>query len=539
MAHAGSGDSWVGTMPVGVTNTISRRCRTGALNAVGQIGRPGLWSLLLLTCALVLGLPQVALAGPREDAKDAYAEAMRQFYDLELDAAVATVDDALRQAKTAGISTDPALAPLLLLRGGLTYANTHDRSSTIAAFREALEADYHVSLPVELGSPELELLLEEARAMVPKPRPDDPAPLPHPEVQAPVIALEAPLTPVEAEQSRPPARRRAGPLAWPRLYVNVGVGTGVGLAHGEAEQSYEQYVPGVNYGSEEQACAIARWYAGNGPLAAGPDELAALVDPTVLPGGDPGILQDNYDPEACGRRQGLDPGIASAPLHLTPELMVRLLDRDIGERRSLALLAGAFGRLQVITGSRFFTNERDETPLLTLDDARSIAPAGVQRKPAFTWAVGGKLQALITRRDGRRRLHGMIGIFGGYGRSRLRVDLDFSNDRNGNSVPDRREAASSDSSEGCVAVFPYNAGCRSDTQSRVQAKDADTVRRVESSDRRIDTVALGPAFAGVLVGFRYQPLEHFGIYGEVDIGAWFPDVGSLLVDVNVGPSITF
>ena len=60
-----------------------------------------------------------------------------------------------------------------------------------------------------------------------------------------------------------------------------------------------------------------------------------------------------------------------------------------------------------------------------------------------------------------------------------------------------------------------------------------------SSENRIDTVTIGPGFVGGLFGFHYQIVKYFGVFAEANVGGWFPRTGSLLFDINVGPSLTF
>jgi len=573
----------------------------------------------------------------------AYELAKGQFNELELDSAVGTLEAAVARAQGAGMATDPALAPLLVLRGGIIYANTGDRSRTVAAFQEAVRADYNISLPIELRSEELQALLDEARAGVPLPSTGPIAHTPPEAVTGQDIALEAvsavPLSegvtmvvywrkadtdaeftaayletfgnlgtvsiPVaqhgdssieyffyvyngsqqalanlgdkdaplkldlgegtstgegkeggdgeEGEKKDRPKKKGGSSTAWPRAYINLGIGTGIGIARGSAELTYQQFTPGTfgaPYGSAEQACAIARWYAGNDAVASSPAQFAmqvASINPAVLPGGDADTLLANYNPDQCAQRHPVTVGFASAPMHLAPEVAVRIHDRDIGDHRSLAIVIGAFGRLQVVTGSKVFTEDPNLAPEISFNqEVLSPNPPGFQRKPDFTWAAGVKLKALITKRGGK--FQGMVGLFGGYGRSRLRVNMGFSNDRNGNSVPDRAETALSGPADEnnqvpidqCTPVWPYNNGCMAGDGGVFDQQLALSVQAsAPGNELRIDTVKLGPAFGGVLFGFNYQLHKNFALFGEVDVGGWFPDVGSLLIDINVGPAITF
>ena len=157
-----------------------------------------------------------------------------------------------------------------------------------------------------------------------------------------------------------------------------------------------------------------------------------------------------------------------------------------------------------------------------------------------------KVKALITRKGGK--FQGMVGAFGGYGTSRLRVNMGFSNDRNGNSVPDRAETALSGPADAnnqvpvdqCTPVWPYNNGCMPNEAGNIDQMIARSVQNNSpSGEMRIDTVKLGPAFIGALVGFNYQIHKNFALYGELDVGGWFPNIGSMLIDISAGPAITF
>lgn len=605
-----------------------------------RLARAG--ALVLGLCVGVLASAGVAHAGPRDDMKSAYQLAQTQFNDLELDAAQATLEAAVARAQGAGMAADPAIAPLLVLRGGIIYSNTGDRSRTVAAFQEAVRADHNVALPIELRSAELQALLDEARAGVPA---SGTGPIAHtppqvgPGQDIPLEALSSvpiaegvtvvlywrkkgskdefaalyldtfgnlgtvtvpaaqhgdasieyffyvyngnqqslanlgdkdkPLTLELVEGATGgivdggdggegggdggKAKAKPGTTQWPRVYINIGVGTGFGIARGAAELTYQQFTPGTfgtPYGAAEQACAIERWYSGILPVAENPAEFAghvASINPAVLPGTGADALIAAYNGDQCGQRHPVTTGFASAPFHLAPEVSVRVLDRDVGERRSLALLVGVFGRLQVVTGSKVFTENPTVAPDASFtNEVLSPNPPGFQRKPPFTWAMGVKVKALITRRGGK--FQGMVGAFGGYGTTRLRVNMGFSNDRNGNSVPDRAETALSGPADAnnqvpvdqCTPVWPYNNGCMANESGQFDQAVAGSVQsNAPSNEMRIDTVKIGPGFAGVLFGFNYQLHKNFALYGEVDVGGWFPSTGSLLIDLSAGPAITF
>jgi len=49
----------------------------------------------------------------------------------------------------------------------------------------------------------------------------------------------------------------------PRVFINIGLGTGAGIARGVADQSYKQLSPADGYTPADYACSIARWQAGS------------------------------------------------------------------------------------------------------------------------------------------------------------------------------------------------------------------------------------------------------------------------------------
>ncbi|MEM6994548.1 MAG: hypothetical protein AAF721_28795 [Myxococcota bacterium] len=347
-------------------------------------------------------------------------------------------------------------------------------------------------------------------------------------------------------------KKKRGKTTLPRVLINLGVGTGFGIARGTAEQTYQQYTPGLQgalYSPREQACAIERWFAAGGELAPDPltfqqhlQMIEGQPGAQILPGSATDLAM-NYDANYCSARHPVTTGLASAPFHLAPE---------IGFRLGRAFVLSVFGRLQVVTGSRVFTEDLDKDVAASFNqDIISPAPTGVQQKPPFTFAVGVKGKYFFGRDDAKLRL--FAGGFAGYGNTRLRVDMSFSNDRNGNSVPDAQETAlhgQADANndiipETCVPVWPYNQGCgpSNETMSTVGDLDRNLANGVRqgtpSTDARIDTVVVGPGFAGLLFGFHYQIVNHFAIFAELNAGGWFPNTGSVVFDINLGPSITF
>jgi hypothetical protein len=351
-------------------------------------------------------------------------------------------------------------------------------------------------------------------------------------------------------------KRERGPSGLPRVFINIGLGTGVGIARGTADFTYQMYTPGSAgslYGPREQACAIERWQAAGSSLA--PDQatfannLANVqgVGMGVLPN-DPMTLVQAYDPAYCSARHPVSTGFASAPFHIAPEIGVRI---------GRAFVLSLYGRLQVVTGARIETDDPTKDLVSSYaEDVRAANPEGVRHRPPFAWAVGVKAKYFFGKDDRKFRL--FAGGFAGGGFTRLRVPMGFSNDRNGNSVPDSQEvplSGSLDPSTGliipetCQAVWPYNNGCvqrppqdapdPSNLGSQEDALTAAVRASTPSGDERVDTVTIGPGFVGALFGFHYQLHKNFALFAELGVGGWFPNTGSMLIDLSLGPAITF
>lgn len=341
-----------------------------------------------------------------------------------------------------------------------------------------------------------------------------------------------------------------GAIDTPKVWVNLGVGTGFGIARGTVEQTYAQMRPApidYVYGDAQGACAVARFVSGAGNDLLDTQQLYG-IDPfnpdassafgVFAPAGKAAAYAQAYDEAACAERHPVTNGLAPALFHIEPEVAFRLGDR---------VVLGVFSRLQVATGSNVQAPDPDK-PLgqpavmqagtTYWDSARSEDPASIKIKHAFTWAVGLKFKYLLGKDGAKFRPY--VGGFAGYGSSRLRVNLGFGQDRNGNSVPDDEEvgadALNNDASL-CEPVWPYNNSCN-DPQG--QGDNLIPVNlSANSSGQRIDTVVIGPGFLGALVGFNLQFAKHFGLYGEFQAGGWFPNTGSALFDINIGPQVTF
>ncbi|MBV1858026.1 MAG: hypothetical protein KUG77_06410 [Nannocystaceae bacterium] len=354
----------------------------------------------------------------------------------------------------------------------------------------------------------------------------------------------------EAGDDTKKKRSPNGKSGLPRVFINLGFGAGLGIARGTAEQTYEQYTPGIPgavYGTREQACAVERWYSGQQPLAGNAasfqQHLAELEPLGAVPytAGDEtarGAFVSAYDPNYCSQRHPVSTGFAVAPFHVAPE---------IGIRVSRAVVVSVYSRLQLVTGSKVFTDDTSLAPATSFNsNVRSSTPQGFQQKPGFTWAIGAKVKYFFGKDE--RKFRVFAGGFAGYGQARLRVPMNFANDRNGNSVPDLGEVALSGplNAEGrvepstCVAVWPYTQGCTGGAAGETDRSLALAVRgSTATGDERIDTVVIGPAMFGALLGFNYQLHKNFSLFAELNVGGWMPTTTSVLFDLNVGPAITF
>ena len=335
-------------------------------------------------------------------------------------------------------------------------------------------------------------------------------------------------------EEKPPEKPKVG---LPRVFINIGLGTGIGVARGTADQSYKQYddpSAGFNYGLKEFACAIARWSSGTADLP--PDQAAYLntMGQTVAAYGTPYTVDQlamAYDPAGCAAHHAVKSGMASAPFHIAPE---------IGGRIGKNLVLSGFARIQAVTGSKVFRDD-PEAALSTsyMNDVSNPMPQGIRMKPGFTAAGGLKIKYFLGSDEKKFRV--FVGGFLGGGFTRLRVPMGFANDRNGNSVPDDKEAAFSVGSGACVAVWPYKYDCANPNSPDSQAAVAQAlaVRTAASSTQRVDTVRIGGGLIGATFGFNYQVVKNFALFGEVQLGVWFPKTTSFLIDINLGPAITF
>lgn len=612
---------------------------------VKALGRPRLGRRSCRALAVVAGTLLTALvaqpaawAAPRDDAKDAYAKAISQFNDMDFEGAQVSLELAIEQAKNSGLATDPALAPLLALYGGVIHTNTGDRTRALEAFKQAVTADYHVRLPIELRSEELQGILDEARsaagsapstpvvhsppALVPGQDLEFEAVLGVPveggqvalywrrageadfrsvsmdlfgnlatatvsasehgdaTVEYFIYAFDSDNQPVAGtgDQENPLVVEGSGgsvasgpadggdkddkddededdkekpATRMPRVFINIGLGTGFGVAPSGAtvERTYQQIIPGdasYLYGPAQEACAFARWASGTNDLPRDAFAFDALYGQAASEierlGGTPTFadrttLAMAYNPDECGTRHPVAGGMASAPFHIEPEIAF-----SMGKRRRFVL--GIYGRLQVVTGSSVFRDDPNKQYADSyVQDVRNNAPPGVADAVPFTWAVGVKAKYFFLPDENKFRL--FAGGFAGGGAARLRIDMGFSDDRNGNSVPDDLEGSGWDASgtDDCYPVWPYTNACLPPQNDPDGAGAADRANAesvsANAGGNRIDTVKIGPGFVGALFGFNYQVHKNFALFGEIQAGGWFPATSSFMFDINLGPAITF
>lgn len=340
--------------------------------------------------------------------------------------------------------------------------------------------------------------------------------------------------PKPVQEEKPPEKPKH---ALSRVFINIGIGTGIGVARGVADQSYRQYddpSAGFNYGLKEFACAIARWSSGTADLPGDQLEYLNTMGQTVMAYGSPYSVDQlamAYDPGGCAAHHAVKTGMASAPFHIAPEIGVRVAKN---------LVLSGFARIQAVTGSKVFRDDPDAALSSSyMNDVINPMPQGIRSKPGFTAAGGLKIKYFLGSDEKKFRV--FVGGFLGGGFTRLRVPMGFANDRNGNSVPDDKEAAFSVGSGSCVAVWPYQYDCGNPNspQSQAAVAQALAVRTAADASQRVDTVRIGGGLIGATFGFHYQLVKNFALFGEAQLGVWFPKTTSFLIDINVGPAITF
>ncbi len=554
--------------------------------------------------ARAMRMPMPAAFDAREDLKAAYNKALGQYNNLELDAAKSGLESALSGAAP----DDPATAPLRMLKAVIIFSNTGKADETTAAFTDAVRADYNVTLPADLRSPDLQKLLDKARKSSSATAPTDALQHTAPAIddvcgkdivvnalarqvpeggqvvlywrqagsgefktstmdtfgnyatvtltasdhgdkpveyffyifdsankdlgnrgdQENPLKLEIACVKEEAPKPKPVEEKPKPKSGLPRVFINIGLGTGAGIARGVADQSYKQLSPADGYTPADYACSIARWQAGseNVPDTAGFATGLGSLSPAQYGPYTADQLATSYNADACAQHHPVTSGMASAPFHVAPE---------IGFRIGRSLVLSVFGRLQLVTGSKVY---RDD-PTLDLansfnNEVRSPMPEGVRTKPGFTGAGGLKIKYFLGKDESKFRLF-VGGVVGG-GFARLRVPMGFANDRNGNSVPDDKEAASTNGA--CQPVWPYSGGCPTDPTGPDAVLASSVVTNADKA-QRIDTVRVGGGFIGVTFGFNYQVAKHFALFAEIQPTVWFPKTTSFMIDFTFGPVITF
>ena len=537
-----------------------------------------------------------------------YDSALALFGELELDAALTAVDEAIATAQ--GDTDTPSLAALYLLRAALLYSSRGDeaREDIDAALARAVDINYFADFPGQLNSEGLRAYLKRAReAHGPGPQekildatqsPECDGPLEfnlvadvpeggrlvvywrardqgeyYPrtielfaasaleqvlpdshrnanidyyivvldasdriisslgEPQAP-IKLENPCAPavvagnVEPDQVEEP-RKPIGDFG--PFQIGLGFGTGFGIAHGQADKTPQQFAPGEKrfvYGASEAACAAARW-GGEGKGL--PSETALWGNDRENPTSDSVFGRyagsDNmaslwamaYDAKSCANNHAVVSGLANAPLHIAPSFLYRVTSR---------FSVGLQARLQIFTGTNVYAPSNYQQASLL-----SSKPEGKKVSAGVPWSLSleGRYEWL---KEGAKLIP-YVGGFAGYGTAKLRVDMGFAADVNGNSVPDNREV-------GCdngLPVFPFNEGCEVDGSPGDEL--AKSVSQNASSKNVVDSVTIGSVMAGVSFGAQYLFSSHVGVAADMRAGLWFPKTSSLLIDVQVGPVFRF
>ena len=333
------------------------------------------------------------------------------------------------------------------------------------------------------------------------------------------------------EKPKEPVEEPKPKSGLPRVFINIGLGTGAGIARGVADLSYKQLSPADGYTRADYACSVARWQAGSEdvPDATGFANGLNSLSPGQYAPYSAADLALAYNADDCAAHHPVQSGMASAPFHIAPE---------VGFRIGRSLVLSVFGRLQVVTGSKVFR----DNPKLDLgtsynEEVRNPMPEGVRSKPGFTGAGGVKIKYFLGKDDKKFRLF-VGGVLGG-GFARLRVPMGFANDRNGNSVPDDRERPSAVDLGKCAPVWPYGGGCGPADAQAADTALANSVATNADTTQRVDTVRVGGGFIGVTFGFNYQVAKHFALFAEIQPTVWFPKTTSFMIDFAFGPVITF
>jgi hypothetical protein len=354
--------------------------------------------------------------------------------------------------------------------------------------------------------------------------PSSPTRVANPCAPAPVAATDA------NAGSKPEKKSRLGAL---HFSFGLGLGTGFGIAKGAADYSYANFRPDdekFNYTARHASCAAARHVAKGGELP----------EPSSLWGGNSDEPDPNspfgrfagdqieawiaaYDPDSCAQHHPVTTGFALAPFHISPRVRIHFSEK---------LSVGLSARLQVVTASNLY--RPIEYSSTTSGNLVAEAPKGERFKPPMPWQLALDVRYLLGRSGSKVRPY--VGGFAGFGRSRLRVEMKFAPDVNGNSVADMWEIGCAKNTN--VPVFPFQNGCDPDA-TEFGSDLASRVRRAGSRDAVFDTVTLGPISLGAIAGLAFQISPKLGVFAETQLGAWLGSKSSFLIDLNVGPSLHF
>ncbi len=102
-------------------------------------------------------------------------ESAIEDYDvLEIESARTKIDQGLALARKQNVTAGPLLGKLYIMQGVVEYAASGDEDAVQASFRSAVEADSEMDVPGVYRTPDLEKILERARAEVGTSSPDRP-----------------------------------------------------------------------------------------------------------------------------------------------------------------------------------------------------------------------------------------------------------------------------------------------------------------------------------------------------------------------------
>lgn len=117
----------------------------------------------LVMFGLVLGTAHLAHADAKGDIAGKSKEAMENYDMMDYGAAKKLLNQALAQAKKAKLDKDPLTAKIYLRLGIAAFADS-DPDSALIAFQSAVEIDPKIQIDAAYKSPELQKLLDQAKA---------------------------------------------------------------------------------------------------------------------------------------------------------------------------------------------------------------------------------------------------------------------------------------------------------------------------------------------------------------------------------------